>query len=507
MKSIVCWKSVILKHPSLTQVRFTSTALFSSKTKSKTKSENSIVQINLDSSVSVMKGVGGAVESLLNKMNIFSVGDLLFHFPVNIINWNSYHTSVDQSHISQQNIYLLTFVSFHESYGSYPHNVVCKTEDNTIVNIVYFNFSSYLKFTLRSLYGEPGNKFLVRGKLQSRYKSNNQYQITNPEVRPYKTDTMDNKDIEVIYRTVESLSTKKLKSYIDAAILIAKESFHQDDWLKPTFKSSNHWHSTLESIINIHNPTSIDSLTETSVFHERLAFDELVIKQIADINNVIGKEKLIRNFSNLSYSVVESTDIKLYSNLTESFFNVLPYKLTSCQLNALSDIYKELASPMRMKKILYGDVGSGKSVVAYLAMLYTVQCGKQTILLAPTEILADQHFNSFQKSLNAMYNTLSTQNSDIKPIKVGFLSSSIKGKKREQLLNEISDGEVKIVIGTHALLTESIVDIFDNIGLVVIDEEQRFGVEQRNKLADRGANLLVSNIKICKCFVSDYSIF
>ncbi|MEI6853430.1 MAG: ATP-dependent DNA helicase RecG, partial [Bacteroidota bacterium] len=213
------------------------------------------------------------------------------------------------------------------------------------------------------------------------------------------------------------------------------------------------------SIFNIHFPENPKALKDAQ---NRLKFDELFFIQLR-----LLKLKHFRNKKQLG-NVFSSVG----SNLNSFYFNVLPFELTGAQKRVIKEIRKDLGSGKQMNRLLQGDVGSGKTVVALMCMLIALDNGFQSCIMAPTEILAIQHFNTIERFLTSLH------------IEVKLLTGSVKSAKRREILNSLATGELKILVGTHALIEEEVQ--FNNLGLAVIDEQHRFGVAQRAKLWKKG---------------------
>lgn len=247
--------------------------------------------------------------------------------------------------------------------------------------------------------------------------------------------------------------------------------------------SKRGWPSIIDAIKSIHYPQSNESIAINSRARERLAFDELVYLTYQKLSRERERER-DRSKSDIIQDNGSRYELKLQSSsITDQFLKALPFKLTNSQQNSINDIFADLESKEKMSRLVQGDVGSGKTVVAFMAMLRAVESGKQACLLAPTMILASQHYSNLLRLVKGIKH-------GSREVGVRMISGSVVGKERLQLLRDVSDSSVDIVIGTHALLSEKVIEAFsDKLGLVVIDEEQRFGVDQRALLAGR-ANAL-----------------
>ena len=276
-------------------------------------------------------------------------------------------------------------------------------------------------------------------------------QMTHPD--KLDTDTPDK--VEVIYPLTAGLTTKPLRKAVLAAL---DQTPELPEWLDPTQKSRQQWMGWKESIIKLHNPQSPSDLEPQH--RTRLAYDEFLANQLTLAIVRMKQRKLAgRPFASGG---------QLRRKLIES----LPWQLTSFQQDALREIDADMASPHRMLRLLQGDVGSGKTIVAALAMMNALDSGAQAALMAPTEILARQHAASltpFLKKAGIPFVTFTGRD---------------KGKNRDALLAQIADGTARIIIGTHALFQDGV--DFADLGLAVIDEQHRFGVHQRLQLSSKG---------------------
>ena len=287
----------------------------------------------------------------------------------------------------------------------------------------------------------------VSGKLEY---FRNTYQITHPSHIIETKGINEIKIIEPVYSLTAGLSQKIISKYIEQII---KNIPDLNEWIDEIYLKKYKFTSWKNSIVKIHNPDKIEDISNQSIYRRRLAFDELLAHQLAIA--------IIRNYNQKKRGVVISSNNKLYEKLIKN----LKFKLTNSQNKVVEEITIDLESENQMIRLLQGDVGSGKTVVALIAMLKTVESGYQSVLMVPTSILANQHFENFCDLL-----------SDLN-LNVEILTSKDKGIDRINKLKLIADGSINIIIGTHALIQEDVV--FHKIGLAVIDEQHRFGVYQR----------------------------
>ena len=243
------------------------------------------------------------------------------------------------------------------------------------------------------------------------------------------------------------------------------------DPVPPEFLAENHLVDRQTALRAIHLPQSME---EKDRARERLAFDELLRVQLV----LVGRKRAYEANHRGIVHVVKG-------ELLNRFVKALPFPMTGAQRRVIEEIADDLAEPVPMHRLLQGDVGSGKTVVAVASMLMAVQGGHQGALMAPTEVLAEQHFSGVSRMLEGLMVPAADNLFGDRPLRVELLTSRVTGERRRKVLDELADGEVDIVIGTHALIEESVQ--FSSLGVVVIDEQHRFGVEQRAALREKGA--------------------
>ena len=339
----------------------------------------------------------------------------------------------------------------------------------------------------------PGAHVVISGKLGFSTFTNN-YEIINPDVvLDAASPSALSKALvaEPVYGLTAGLTAHKLRGMITTLLesVQSEANLFKHDWLSNEVKSKYKWPAFGAAIMAGHAPENRETFYAivtvingpkgwhlTSWFvcvYYRLCVTKQRKREIAKKALALhggNQEALDRAY------IVEGT-----GELTKVLEQVLPFALTSCQVKASQEISQELRESHRMARCVQGDVGSGKTLVAIMGMLHTIEAGKQCALLAPTEILANQHY----EVITELFNSISERIPDRKGPTVRLVTGSVKGKARDVLLEEMRTGAVDVVVGTHALITDAVADSFRDLGLVVIDEEQRFGVNQRDALADR----------------------
>ncbi|MFZ9275652.1 MAG: ATP-dependent DNA helicase RecG [Candidatus Fonsibacter ubiquis] len=399
--------------------------------------------------VSKVKGIGPKIKKLFNEKKIDTNIDLIFNFPYGLI---------DRTHCPKLNnleigkistIFVKVRKHNFPRIRRLPNTVQCFDETGEI-NIVFFNSrENYIKEIL-----PINSEVIISGKVNF-YK--NKYQITNPD---YVTSINNEEKVTKIMPTYASLKGISNKTINKIYENIIKEIPDVPEWHRDHIIKNNKWFSFKESLIQLHNPKKIEDLDKNSLTYERISFDEifsnlLIFAQIKKkIATIYKKPKLFSSDQKL----------KLIKNL--------PFTLTKDQETIIKEIDDSLKSDKKMIRLLQGDVGSGKTIISIITGLNVVAAGYQVALMCPTEILATQHLNLI-RSL--------TKGQDIN---VEILSSGINKKRQIEIKKELVEGKINFLIGTHSLFQETV--SFSNLGLIIIDEQHKFGVRQRINLSDKG---------------------
>ena len=399
--------------------------------------------------VSKVKGIGPKIKKLFNEKKIDTNIDLIFNFPYGLI---------DRTHCPKLNnleigkistIFVKVRKHNFPRIRRLPNTVQCFDETGEI-NIVFFNSrENYIKEIL-----PINSEVIISGKVNF-YK--NKYQITNPD---YVTSINNEEKVTKIMPTYASLKGISNKTINKIYENIIKEIPDVPEWHRDHIIKNNKWFSFKDSLIQLHNPKKIEDLDKNSLTYERISFDEifsnlLIFAQIKKkIATIYKKPKLF------------SSDQKL------KLINNLSFTLTKDQETIIKEIDDSLKSDKKMIRLLQGDVGSGKTIISIITGLNVVAAGYQVALMCPTEILATQHLNLI-RSL--------TKGQDIN---VEILSSGINKKRQIEIKKELVEGKINFLIGTHSLFQETV--SFSNLGLIIIDEQHKFGVRQRINLSDKG---------------------
>ncbi len=394
------------------------------------------------SPINKLKGVGPKIENIINKLGINLNIHFLWHFPYKIIE-KKYYENIHDAPLNQLVTLKIEVIKHYPSkFRRQPYRVSCLANE-TGIDIVYFNARHPV---IRSIL-PPKSFKMISGKLEF---FKNKFQITHPSNIENITDIQLLREKEPVYSLTAGLN---MKTFIKLSNQVLDSIPNLKEWIEERLLLKYNFISWKEAIEKLHNPEIEDTYSEKNIFRRRLAFDELLAHQLAIC--------IIRTIDNKKISVVFKNNNKLKNNLIKN----LEFKLTNSQINVVNEIQKDLVSNKQMIRLLQGDVGSGKTIVALISMLTVIESGYQVTLMAPTSILAYQHYENISKLILNL------------PIEIDILTGKDKGKKRIEKLDKIKDGKTQIIIGTHALIQEGV--NFKKLGLSVIDEQHRFGVYQR----------------------------
>lgn len=391
-----------------------------------------------------IKGVGPRALTLLSKIGINTVDDLVTHYPFRyefLVRGNLEETN-DGDHIVIDGKIESSPILVRFKAGLNKMNFRLVTNSG-VVGVSIFN-RAFLKsqFTV-------GTTVTVIGKFD---KIKNV--ITASEI---KVESLSNKvKIEPVYHLTSGLTNKNMALYINMALLSQSKEIHDSIPLK--YQEKYNFSNKRLALNIVHNPPSKEKLKEAMI---RLKYEEL-FEFMFKINYL--KEENKKANSGIARSIAESK--------VNEFISYLPYELTKDQVTAVNTIIKDLESPNRMNRLLQGDVGSGKTIVSFIAMYANYLSGYQSALMAPTEILATQHFSNL-KDIFKDYN-----------LNVALLTGSTTKKEKDLIYEELKNGDIDIIVGTHALIQDDVT--YHNLGLVITDEQHRFGVNQRANLQNKG---------------------
>ena len=417
----------------------------------------------LDNDITYLKGVGPKSAKLLkDELEINTFKDLLYYFPYKYIDRSKFYI-VSELHKDLPYIQIKgKFIKLESAtIGGKNKKKLTGffTDGSDVIEIVWFHGLSWIKE-----YIKHNTEYVIFGKPNAW--GNNNINIVHPEIEEYSK--WQNKLSSTLYPQYSSteklksnnITSKTIQKYCETLL---KEFTKRIPETLPLYICEKYKLLELEEALKqAHFPTSIEKLNTAQY---RIKFEELFYIQLQ-----LQQSKLLRKENSNGFIFNKSND-----NIVKTFFfNKIPFRLTNAQTKVLREIRHDLISGKQMNRLLQGDVGSGKTLVALITMLIAVDNGYQTCIMAPTEILAQQHFRSISKFLDGI------------DINIKILTGSTKKKERYEIHNMLISGELHILIGTHALIENTV--SFKNLGLVIIDEQHRFGVEQRAKLHDKNSS-------------------
>ncbi|KIE05891.1 RecG-like helicase [Candidatus Jidaibacter acanthamoeba] len=407
--------------------------------------------LNLFWEVRKLKNIGSKRAEAYHRLGLQNIRDLIFYFPYQIID-RRYSPALSEV-LNGTIITEVVTVEEHKFNISRnkrtPQKVICSNETGKLT-VIYFNANlNHLKETFRI-----GRTILVSGKVE--YNSG-ELQMVHPDIVANPTEVDRVKILEPVYHSTYGLNSRFLNLTIQNTLKFIPTL---PEWLPQGLLDKHGWISWLSSLQHAHHPEHIDEVSGDSKYKQRLAFDELLATQLA------------LSLARKHYQKQSKPELNFHGVLTNKLYEQLPFDLTDGQKQAISEIESDQKSPYRMARLVLGDVGCGKTLVALCAMLNCVEGGKQAALMAPTEVLAKQHFAKLTELCEKL------------ELKVELLISKMPLSKRKEILENIANHKAHIVIGTHALFQENVQ--FAALGLAVIDEQHRFGVEQRASLSKKG---------------------
>jgi ATP-dependent DNA helicase RecG len=416
----------------------------------------------LFSPVSRVKGVGDAMTEALVRLlppamvaggsNLPIVRDLLFHLPVGIVD-RGFTCPLGEVPDGVVGTFVVT-VELHQPpprgrAGRVPYKVICGNETGDITLVFFGARDEYIKQSL-----PVGQQRVISGRVEY---FDHRLQMTHPDIIAPLAQLEQVRRCEPVYPLTVGLTARRLAKLIETSL---EKLPVLPEWIAPALLEKYSWPAWHEALLAAHQPQSQEDISPTAPARLRLAYDEMLARQL---HLALLRQKMQKQAGRVVHGG---------GALEDALRKALPFTLTHGQEEVLREIAADMASGGRMARLLQGDVGSGKTIVALFAMLRVVEQGAQAALMVPTEIISQQHFETLSKLVEKL------------GVHVVRLTGSIKGKKREQALAEIQSGKAQIVIGTHALFQEHVE--FADLALVVIDEQHRFGVAQRMALVGKG---------------------
>ncbi|MBC8339012.1 MAG: ATP-dependent DNA helicase RecG [Rhodospirillales bacterium] len=399
--------------------------------------------------VTSLQGIGPRLATLVEKAAGPHVVDLLWHLPGAIID-RRYAPDVATARPGVVATMTLR-VDKHVKPPNkrLPYKVFCSDDSGTMALVFFHAHEDYLHKTL-----PEGEIRVVSGKVEQFGK---ELQITHPDHVGTADEIAKLQAVEPVYPLTTGLTLKVLSKAIRASLEALPDL---GEWIDPAYRGQQGWKSWRDAVLEAHGPEDEAALESTAPARQRLAYDELLANQLA--------LALVR----ASMRRIKGRVIEGDGALRKKIIDSLPFRLTVSQETASKEIAADMAQPIRMLRLLQGDVGSGKTVVALLTMLIAVEAGHQAVMMAPTEILSRQHLATIEPLAQAA------------GIEIVLLTGREKGKTRDAVLEKLASGEAALAVGTHALFQDGVE--FKSLAMAVIDEQHRFGVHQRLTLAAKG---------------------
>ncbi len=423
---------------------------------------------SVDLPVTQVKGISLTLGKKFGKLGIKTIRDLLYFFPHRHLDY-SQRVYIGNLAIGKDNTIVANIWQAREIQLRTLRCTEATVGDETgNIRVVWFN-QPYLAKTLKT-----GDKIIISGKVSL---FNGMPVFESPEWEPYEDKELVHTGRMVpIYPLTQGLSQRQVRRIIKPAV--DQWSWQLEEFLPQDLRIRFKFMELSEAISQAHYP---EDAHKKDLSRYRLAFDELFLLQLGVLSKKRGWQ-------------ISQPGVPLYLKRSEleKFLNSLPYKLTAAQNKALMEITTDLQKSQPMSRLLQGDVGSGKTVVATIALLQTVCNGYQAAFMAPTEILARQHFSTIRRVLSQVAQEEGEENIFrysgflTNPIRVALLKGDLTGSRKQKIQEQIATGEIDIVIGTHALIQKDV--SFFKLGFIVIDEQHRFGVEQRSALRQKGIN-------------------
>lgn len=403
-------------------------------------------------SIEKLKGIGSSFGEYFAKLVTGNrVFDLLLHFPNNIEKVNIF-PNLYQVH-DQELVMLKGIVENHQkpAKSSQPYKIIC------------YNPTGYFSLVFFKIYPSQieklaiGKEIVAMGKIQKHLNDN---QINHPQYVEEISKIAQIPNHNVIYPLSQKISNKFVAQKIQEILKQLPKSC--EEWINDDIIKQYDFPSFYNSLRIIHNPIFEGDLNPQNPAYQRLAYDEILASQLATIL-AKNRQKDYKNFNQPN------------DNLGKKFIKTLPFQLTNAQLSTINEIDQEIFSNKKITRLIQGDVGSGKTVVAIYASLQNINQGKQACILVPTTVLAKQHFNYFSKLLKDF------------SLNIALLTSANTKKQKKILCDDLANGKINILITTHAVLEDDV--RFNNLGLAIIDEQHRFGVLQRLRIVEKGQNV------------------
>lgn len=408
--------------------------------------KEAFIMAGIFQNIDTLKGVGKIRALKYQKLNIYTPYELFFHYPKSYINFQD-TICVNNAPVNEYCSVKCRIIKKHQEQRIRKNLTIFKAsavdDENTEFTVVFFNNV----YTFDCL--KENEEYYLYGKI-----TENNITFRKEMSSPQVLNTSSQHLIKPVYRLTEGLTNPVIISNMTEAIKLL--DINGIEILPYTIIKENNLMSMVEAIKNIHFPNDMETMKKARY---RMAFDELLKLQLGML--MLKK----RNHHKTGYIMSPDTDIS-------EFYQKLPFELTDAQKNAVNEITSDMCRNEPMNRLLQGDVGSGKTAVSACCAYFAYKNGCQIALMAPTEILAFQHYNTFSQYLEPL------------GVKICLLTGSVPAKQKAEIKKMIADGEYSLIIGTHAIIQKDLE--YNNLGLVITDEQHRFGVAQRNALAMKG---------------------
>ncbi|MCK4841641.1 MAG: ATP-dependent DNA helicase RecG [Methylococcales bacterium] len=411
----------------------------------------------LAQSVASLSGIGSQSVIRLEKLGVHTVQDLLFHLPLRYQDRTKIYPI--NTLLPGMSVLSCGTVEFTDVLMKGRRSLICRISDQTgFLSLKFFHFSAKQQAIL-----SPGTLISCFGEVRQGYQG---LEIVHPEYKVISsTDNITEPCLTPIYPLTDGLRQATVRKAVNQAIsLCLKDQQTICDYLPQSVLENKQYPSLNQALLSLHQPEqqlSTQQLQQgNSPALKRLAFEELLAHHLSLLKN----KKAIKKWQAAVFNIDKL--------LSQSFLNALPFQLTRAQQRVIDEIVSDLSSSHPMLRLIQGDVGSGKTIVAAYACLLAISSQYQVAIMAPTELLAEQHLGNFKQWFKDFDSH------------IVYLTGQLKGKARQQALIDIEDGTASIIIGTHALFQDSV--IFNKLGLIIIDEQHRFGVHQRLALREKG---------------------
>lgn len=404
-----------------------------------------------------IKGIGKQVSQYLSKLDIYNIYDLLLHLPKKYQDRTRIQP-IKNLRLSEEVVIEGEITEYIEPKKGRTKALLILQDDTSFIPIRFFHLLSFQKKIFKI-----GTRLRCFGTVRLGPKG---YELFHPEFKVFDSSASTPPDVcyTPIYSATTGLSQHQIRKLIRSALDWLKDKSAFDELLSKNLLPDQNYLDLKKSIELLHAPPrdyAIDSLNQWhSVLHKRLIFEELLAHRLS----LLHVKKLFQSQNAFPFQYIET--------LTEQFLKYLPFKLTKSQQRVLNEILQDLMQPHPMLRLIQGDVGSGKTVVAALAMFHIVKNNYQAALMVPTEILAEQHYQTFQAWFEPF------------DIQVVLLTGRMDRSEKKSILNSIKQGKAKIILGSHVLFQAPVE--FKNLTLIVTDEQHRFGVVQRAQLLEKG---------------------